>query len=99
MRDEPAVLDPIGETHARLQSQKVSFPSPRSTENDSWSRAFRETRADRQPEMRVSTNSCAEPSFHWQPHTFSYCLLLTAARQIERLPVNKPACQLDLVGH
>src|SRR6266404_4850140 len=47
VRDEPAVIDPVGETHARLQSQKVSFPSPRWKESDSWPRAFRETRVDR----------------------------------------------------
>src|SRR5262249_27853235 len=43
MRDEPAVLDPVGETHARLQSRRVSCPSPRLKESDSLPRAFRGT--------------------------------------------------------
>src|ERR1700674_857026 len=43
VRDEPAVIDPIGETHVRLRSGRVSFPSLRLKENDSWPRAFRET--------------------------------------------------------
>jgi len=47
VRDEPAVIDSVGETHAHLQSQRVSFPSPRLKESDSWLRAFREIRGDR----------------------------------------------------
>src|SRR5580700_7207515 len=43
VRDEPAVIDPIGETHVRLLSGRVSFPSLPLKENDSWPRAFRET--------------------------------------------------------
>src|SRR6267142_5424581 len=39
VRDEPAVLDPIGETHARLQSRTVSFLWRPPTKNDSWRRA------------------------------------------------------------
>ena len=61
VRDEPAVIDPVGETHARLQSQKVSFPSPRLKESDSWLRAFREIRGDRRrldsPPCPVSVRS------------------------------------------
>jgi DNA-binding winged helix-turn-helix (wHTH) protein len=39
MRDEPAVLDPIGETHAHLQSRRVSFLWLLSTRSDFWRRA------------------------------------------------------------
>src|SRR5580765_6688641 len=40
MGDEPAVLDPIGETHVRLQSRTVSFLWQPPKENDSWRKAF-----------------------------------------------------------
>jgi hypothetical protein len=43
---ESAVIDPAGETHVRLLSRRVSFPSLPLKENDSWRRAFRETLAD-----------------------------------------------------
>src|SRR5437899_942015 len=46
VRHEPAVIDPVGETHVRLQSQRVSFPSPRWKESDSWPQAFREIPVD-----------------------------------------------------
>src|SRR6266404_8692092 len=49
MRDEPAVLDPIGETHARLQSRTASFLWRPPTKSDSWRRASPETLADRTP--------------------------------------------------
>jgi hypothetical protein len=39
MRDEPAVLDPVGETHARLQSRTASFLWQPPTKSDSWRRA------------------------------------------------------------
>ena len=49
VRDEPAVIDPIGETQVRLLSRRVSFPSLLLRENDSWPRAFCTTLVARTP--------------------------------------------------
>lgn len=49
VRDEPTVIDPVGETHAHLLSRRASSPSLSLKENDSWRRASRGTLVDRIP--------------------------------------------------